>query len=630
MNSQRHFSQRRRAAFRPRLEHLETRDCPSCTVFQRGETLVIQGDREANHIEIAEIREGGLGEEGGGISVVCDGSVIQTFTGVKLIDLRTLGGDDEVTFVCPSDPSTFLFRADLGAGNDRLNISGFDPQPEPPIRVLAFDIHAGAGDDEVTFDLGAAPVNGRLAISADGGAGNDHLKVAIGKPCMLDGSELRIGLNGGGGDDVIEADLRNMQNQGRLVLEANGGAGNDHLVAAAGDGSVFPEGEARIGLLGGAGDDVIEASLTGLENYGRFVLEASGGAGNDRLEIVAIGKPCWLPESETQIKLNGDAGDDVIGASLTDLVNYGRFVLEANGGAGNDRMEVAAGNPCNFPESELLLKINGDAGDDVIEANVDNLMNYGRFALDVGGGVGNDVLEVGIGNPCVFPESELQIALSGDAGDDRIEANVDELMNSGLFALNVGGGGGNDFLEVGVGNPCNFPESETQIALSGDAGDDLIEANVDNLMNSGRFALDAGGGTGNDILEVFIGKPCMSPVSDTRIALSGDAGDDRIEANVNLFNSGHFALNVDGGGGNDRIQARVEIDEERGGALDVRILGGLGDDDLMLALYGVDVESLATALVDGGRGRDVAHVTRNVRVANCEEVFFLDDEGGLE
>ena len=522
MNSQRHFSQRRRVAFRPRLEQLETRDCPSCTVFQRAETLVILGDREANHIEIAEIREGGLGEEGGGISVVCDGSVIQTFTGVRQIDLRTLGGDDEVTFVCPSDPSTFLLRADLGAGNDRLNISGFDPQPEPPLRALSFDILAGAGDDEVRFDLGAAEINGRFMIFANGGAGNDRMEVAAGNPCVLPESEMQIGLLGGAGDDVIEASLTGLMNQGRFVLEANGGAGNDRMEVAAGNPCNFPESEMQIGLLGGAGDDVIGASLTDLVNYGRFVLEANGGTGNDRLEIVAIGKPCWLPESETQIKLNGDAGDDVIGASLTDLVNYGLFVLEASGGAGNDRMEVAVGDPCCFPESVTQIKLSGDAGDDVIEASLTGLMNEGRFLLEASGGAGNDQI-------------------------------------NGFFV------------------PCILPGSETQIKLSGDAGDDVIDASLTELMNQGRSVLEA-----------------------------------------------------DGGAGNDRIAARVELDEESRGGPHIRVLGGWGDDDLTLALYGVDVESLLTPLVDGGRGRDVAYVTRNVRVANCEEVFFLDDEGGLD
>jgi hypothetical protein len=107
------------------------------------------------------------------------------------------------------------------------------------------------------------------------------------------------------------------------------------------------------------------------------------------------------------------------------------------------------------------------------------------------------------------------------------------------------------------------------------------------------------GGAGDDILEGYL-DPCMLPGS-----------------------RGRFEF--DGGADNDRLA--VEVHQHKGdeGALDVRVLGGDGDDDLTLALIGVEHLSSLTALVDGGRGYDIARVTRNVRVANCEELFFLDD-----
>jgi hypothetical protein len=60
--------------------------------------------------------------------------------------------------------------------------------------------------------------------------------------------------------------------------------------------------------------------------------------------------------------------------------------------------------------------------------------------------------------------------------------------------------------------------------------------------------------------------------------------------------------------------------------LDFRVLGGAGNDNLTLAIDGLlEDPSLLAALLDGGRGFDTARVTRNVRVANCEEVIFLDE-----
>jgi hypothetical protein len=46
---------------------------------------------------------------------------------------------------------------------------------------------------------------------------------------------------------------------------------------------------------------------------------------------------------------------------------------------------------------------------------------------------------------------------------------------------------------------------------------------------------------------------------------------------------------------------------------------------LTLAVSGADGLDLLRAIADGGRGHDIARLTRNVRVVNCEEVLYLDD-----
>ncbi|MBI3469242.1 MAG: calcium-binding protein [Planctomycetes bacterium] len=374
MSSQHHWLQRQRAAFRPRFERLERRDYLSCTVFQRGETLVILGDREANQIAIADTREGE-------IVLSCDRREPQRFAGVAQIVVETFGGDDDVTaeLICPADPS-FHFRADLGAGDDRLSISGFDPQPDPPLRFISFDILAGAGNDEVTA---VCPSDPNIHFRADPGAGDDRLSIS-------------------GFDPQPDPPLRT------VAFDIRAGAGNDEVMF----------------------------DLAAAEINGRFVVSVSGGIGNDRLMFGAI-QPCILPESEMRIVLSGDAGDDLIDVSMTGLEIAGELDLRAHGGAGND----------------------------VIES----------FIV-----------------PCILPEGRANILVDGQAG-------------------------------------------------------------------------------------------------------------------------------------NDNIAARVEMDEDSRGLLAARVLGGLGDDDLTLEIYGVDEPSLLTALVDGGCGYDIARVTRNVRVGNCEEVFFLDE-----
>lgn len=62
--------------------------------------------------------------------------------------------------------------------------------------------------------------------------------------------------------------------------------------------------------------------------------------------------------------------------------------------------------------------------------------------------------------------------------------------------------------------------------------------------------------------------------------------------------------------------------ESRGRVM-AEVLGGLGDDDLTLAVSAPEGVSL-TALVDGGDGFDICRRTRNVRSINCEREEILD------
>lgn len=406
------------------------------TAFQNGVTLFILGDREANRIAIADTREGG-------ISVAFDDGESHHFTGVQRIFVETFAGDDEVTATFNNPPDIFEFRADLGAGDDRLTISGFDPQPDPPRQTVIFDIDAGAGDDTIVFDFDHLHFRGQFQVSVEGGAGNDRLSFATIIPCILPESELRIGLAGGAGDDQLAV---RMGESSREPAEI--------------------EGNLRLDLNGGVGDDLVKLDFGHNHFSGQVLIAAHGGAGNDQMAIKI--QPCILPEGELHIRFDG--------------------------GAGNDQLAMRFHSP-----SEMHAEIDG------------------------------------------------------------------------VVRLNVHGG----------------------------AGDDEIVLDMDNLNIHGAMLVDMRGGAGNDVMESFI-IPCLLPAG-----------------------RGQFLF--DGGAGDDRIAARFELGEHCEGALDIRVLGGQGDDDLTLALFDAEHLTFLATLVDGGRGHDVAHVTRNVRVANCEEIFFLDD-----
>ena len=130
---------RRGRSCAPRVEVLEGRDCPSCTVEFREGMLSILGDRGANDVAVVN--------SWAGTQVTCDGGETMTFTGVRAVGIRTMEGDDHVTFV---------------------SVSGERPVPVP---TLAVDL--GSGDD--TFAAVADVAPGPCAVAVSGGAGRDKL-----------------------------------------------------------------------------------------------------------------------------------------------------------------------------------------------------------------------------------------------------------------------------------------------------------------------------------------------------------------------------------------------------------------------------------------------------------------------
>ena len=116
----------------------------------------------------------------------------------------------------------------------------------------------------------------------------------------------------------------------------------------------------------------------GAEINGSFFVEVDGGFGVDAMSVRAI-VPCILPESDVRIALLGGPGMDAIDTSLTGLENEGgRFVLEAIGGEGADRLNLTAMDPCVVPGSRTRFALAGGADNDAISALVGARRRRGR------------------------------------------------------------------------------------------------------------------------------------------------------------------------------------------------------------------------------------------------------------
>lgn len=239
--------------FRPRLEGLEDRWCPSCTVVQDGGTLLITGDHNDNYISVSQ--------NGEHVAVSCDGAEAVSYTGINRVEVRAGAGGDFVDYGIDGDLDRDMAVAiDLGPGGN----------------------HAGGFGDTTSINVYGGTISKHLAIDVQGGAGNDQVYFGVYYTSVSESGWLDVRLDLGAGNDFISGDTY-VGVDGRFDYTADGGAGNDNvgleLRTLAGDG-----GTVNVDLRGGTGDDYV-----GLYGYSRpgHTLNAnlSGGMGNDSLSF---------------------------------------------------------------------------------------------------------------------------------------------------------------------------------------------------------------------------------------------------------------------------------------------------------------------------------------------------------
>jgi hypothetical protein len=353
--------------FRPRLQALEDRRCPSCVVRQDGDTLTITGDRNDNSIIVNYFGDGGT-------SAQCDGGSPQSFRGVRHIVLSAGAGRDSVRFAGQlGGPDTMpdLF-ADLGGDDDSIIIHIFGPpvtgQPgagNPPDNdrpPIVFDVSGGGGSDSMvmnaTGDLCAA-----MNVTFHGNDGNDFLALNVVDAAAT--NRIAFNLFGDGGNDTHRTSV-----QGTQVIHAM------HIVHFGGDGSdssfILLKKVAALGLFttesrGGPGDDVMVGDAN--ELAGTLALTMTGDGGNDTIfarvgfnsqpdppgfpvfrEVTVVGGAdndviamnIDLGGQSVRARVLGSDGNDVLSLSLTGVGDPGIDVV-VDGGAGFDFAIVSRG-----------------------------------------------------------------------------------------------------------------------------------------------------------------------------------------------------------------------------------------------------------------------------------------------
>ena len=489
-----------------------------------------------------------------------------------------------------------------GAGNHQLEGgTGSDTFLYAPTGGLGIDISLasqGAGQDT---GVGMMTLSGFENLS---GSMNDDRLTGDGGDNILAGWGGNDRLTGGGGNDTLYGDgAFGLDTHGTLLsgpinLQADAGVtGNDILEGGLGDDLLF----------GGGGTDTASyANASGavtafLYKLGNGNGEASGADGNDFFQGIE--------------NLTGSAFADSLGGNnLANVLDGGdgNDGLRGNGGDdtllggnGNDFLNGSAGNDI----------VNGGAGfdraafyEDATASGVTVDLNKQGVAQDTGQGF--DIL-LNIEN---VSGSAYGDTLIGDGGDNQLWGSASTLSDGTIVTTNndtLSGGGGNDLLQVGIGNhlldggsgidTLRFTENgaaETGLTLS------LALQGFTQLSGNGSWML-----TGIENLSGGIADDSLTGDGGVNV-LAGDRGNDVLSGgggNDTLYGDGAIGVNAPGSGAIETFADVTLLDPLLVDGNDI-LEGGDGDDQLYGG-GGIDTASYAAAtggvqvsLYDGGFG----------------------------
>jgi Ca2+-binding RTX toxin-like protein len=494
------------------------------------------------------------GETANSLTIAQSGSnaVFSVFTGAAVQPTFTLSGVD--------------IRA-LDSANFTLADGG---------QVLIGDNTHGTANDDLANVITSSGVGASVLM----GLGGDD---------TLTGNGAFDFIYGGDGDDTLYGGLVQL-----------GGAGNDHLVAAASSSSL-------VYLDGGPGNDTLDANGNNLAVADYFL-------------------------SPNGVSVNlGLAGPQVTGYGTDTLIGFhsvlgSQFNDTLIGGAGNDGFAGAAGN-------DVIDGGGGFNGVDYSQApgptTVDlantGPQNTGSWGIDtitniqgIWGSAFNDTLSGNAQNNNIL----------GNGGDDNISGRAgDDGLYGGAGDDTLDGGAGNDSLDGGAGvDAANYADAASGVVVdlthvgsqnTVGAGVDTL-ASIESVLGSNFADTLTGsaapgytvvyGAAGNDLLKA-------APSAAGFTFLAGGAGDDTMDANgnpaqnvmasyatdaagvtVNLGMSG-VAQNT-GGSGFDTL---IGIHAVAGSAFNDSLIGSSGNDTFAADVSAV-VGFSGDDTIDGGAG----------------------------
>lgn len=395
-------------------------------------------------------------------------------------------------------------------------------------------------------------------------------------------------------------------------------------------------------------------TVTGVDVDAAAAITVNGGDGNDNIDASALGLNQY-----GALTLHGDAGDDVILGGANAGIRDGVFGDDGddrvNGFRGNDDQFGGAGNDTlvwnNLDGSDAST---GDAGADTVEFNGNVI---GDDAITIQPSVAIPAGKVNVhrvaGNVDIEAATVERIVVNGLGGNDSITANDginalgliggltldggvgDDTITGGDTVDTILGGDDNDVLSGGAGNDSIVGGRGTDTA-NGGAGDDVMtwfngDATDVNNGNDGLDVTEVIEGPANDINTVTPNgaRSTFARTSAVTFSINTDsevlslktfAGDDSLAVGTGAGTVPSIV--VDAGAGNDTLAGGSEIDTFLGNAGNDTLTGGTGV-DLLDGQDGDDTLRARDAFADlvrGGAGNDNAQVDTQDAVDAVEKI----------
>jgi Ca2+-binding RTX toxin-like protein len=613
------------------------------------DTLDFAGANIAENIDISA--------NGGRVRFFRDvAAVVQDLNDVERVEFHALGGADRITVNDLTGTDMTRVTADLegvqngGAGDGQVDIvtangsataetvtltlSGAAVVATGLAAQLVVD-HAETFDQLVVNGLGgndridARPLaTAAMALTFDGGAGNDTLIGGVGADVLL----------GGDGDDIV---IGGRGNDVALL-----GAGNDTFAWVPGDGSDTIEGQDGtddLSFVGSNASEVFDVSANGgrvlfLRNVAAVTLDLNDVeriqlkalAGTDRIavhdlsgtDITRVGidlagtTPTAGDGAADAVTVDGTAADDVItlvasvdvvgvkGLPATISVQHAeaaldRLTIAAVGG--NDVIDASA-----VPAGRIGLTLLGGLGADIF---------LGSAGADtVQGGDGDDTALLGAGDDVFgWSPGDDNDVIEGQAGIDTLDfrganiaENIDIAANGGrarffrdvanitmdmndVERIDFHAFGGAD--RVTVNDLTGTDVTRVKVDFEGVSGSGAGDGQADVVTANGSAAAETVTLTlsGTAVVATGLAAQVVVDHAETfdRIVVNGLGGNDRIDARPVATGP---ALTLDGGAGNDTLFGGAGADLLLGGDGDDIVFGGLGND---LALLGAGNDTFA-------------------------------------